>query len=99
MITAGFIVAGSTKIGKNLTTAGGTHVVGHVHITDNVVLTGRTGVVSSIEKPGIYGGFPHTTHKENLKIMSSLASLPKIRKQMTQILKHLGLNNENDEQI
>jgi len=94
LITAGFIIAGSSKVGRNLTTAGGTHVVGHVTITDNVILTGRTGVVSNIEKSGIYGGFPQTDHKESLRIMTSLASLPKIRKQVAQILKHLGLDKE-----
>lgn len=94
LITAGFIIAGSSKVGRNLTTAGGTHITGHVTVADNVILTGRTGVVSNIEKSGIYGGFPQTDHKESLRIMTSLASLPKIRKQVTQILKHLGLDKE-----
>lgn len=92
LITAGFIVAGSTKIGKQLVAAGSVGVLGHLNIADNVILTGRAGVVSSIDKPGVYGGFPQIEHKENLKIMMSQQSLPKIRKQVAKILKHLGLN-------
>lgn len=92
LIAAGFIVAGSTKIGKQLTAAGGVGVLGHLSIADNVILTGRAGVTSSIDKPGMYGGYPHTDHKENLKVMMSLQSLPKLRKQVAKILKHLGLN-------
>ncbi len=92
LIAAGFIVAGSTKIGRQVTAAGSVGVLGHLTVADNVILTGRTGVVSSIEKSGVYGGYPQIDHKENLKIMMSQQSLPKIRKQVAKILKHLGLN-------
>lgn len=91
LVAAGFIVAGSTKIGRQLTAAGSVGVNGHVTVADNVILTARTGVTSSIEKPGMYGGFPQTDHKENLKFMMSQSSLPKLRKQVAKILKHLGL--------
>lgn len=91
LITAGFIVAGSTVIGKNLTTGGGSHIVGHVQICDNVTLTGRTGVTSSIETPGVYGGFPQLPYKESLKVLISFEYLPKMRKQISSILRHLKL--------
>lgn len=91
LIAAGFIIAGSSQVGKNLIAAGSVGVLGHLKVTDNVILTARTGVTSSIDKPGMYGGYPHTDHKENLKIMISQQSLPKLRKQVAKILKHLGL--------
>lgn len=94
MITAGFVVAGSTKIGKQFIAAGNSGVLGHLTIADNVILTARTGVISSIDKPGMYGGYPQLEHKENLKIMMSQQSLPKLRKQVAKILKHLGLKEE-----
>lgn len=94
LLAAGFMVAGSTKIGKNLTSAGGVQVNGHISITDNVILTARSGIVGSLKEPGFYGGFPELPHKENLKVMMSLSSLPKIRKQVSKILKHLGLSEE-----
>lgn len=91
VIAAGFIVAGSTTIGKNLMSSGSVGVLGHLTIADNVILTGRTGVSKSIEKPGVYGGFPAVDHKENLKTMAAISNLTHMRKQVNTILKHLGL--------
>ncbi len=91
LVTAGFISAGSVIIGKNLTTGGGTHVGGHIQITDNVTLTARTGVMKTIETSGVYGGFPEIPHKDSLRVLASLQFLPKMRKQITAILKHLKL--------
>lgn len=96
MIAAGFMTAGSTQVGKNFLAAGHVDLNGHIKITDNVVLTARSGAISSIEKPGIYGGFPVEPHKDNLRTMSSLAHLKNLRKQVQKILKHLNLNNEGD---
>lgn len=90
-IAAGFIVAGSTKIGKNFMASGGVGVLGHLNIADHVILTARSGALSSIDKPGLYGGFPAIEQKENLKVLATLPHLPKIRKQISQIMKHLGL--------
>lgn len=91
VIAAGFIVAGSTIIGKNLMSSGGVGVLGHLKVTDNVILTARTGVINSIDKPGMYGGFPAVDHKENLKTMAAISNLTKMRKQLNAVLKHLGL--------
>lgn len=94
MITAGFIVAGSTIIGRNLMTAGGVHMVGHVKVTDNVILSGRAGVTSNIDKPGMYGGFPIEPHTDSIKTLSSLPHIKTLRKQVRRILKHLHLEDE-----
>lgn len=96
IITAGFIIAGSSKIGKNFMAAGGVHVNTHVTITDNVICAGRTGVASSIEQPGMYGGYPAIPMKDSLKVMSSLIHLPKIRKQLAALCKHLNFEQKND---
>jgi UDP-3-O-[3-hydroxymyristoyl] glucosamine N-acyltransferase len=90
-IAAGFIVAGSTKIGKNFMSSGNVGVLGHLKITDNVILTARTGVMESIHEPGVYGGYPAVPQTENLKVLASMPHLPKIKKQIAQIMKHLGL--------
>lgn len=96
MIAAGFMTAGSTKVGKNFLAAGSVNLNGHIHITDNVVLTARSGAISSIEKPGVYGGFPVESHKDNLRTMASLSQITTIRKQVQKILKHLKLTNEGE---
>lgn len=92
LITAGFIVAGSTKIGKNLTTAGGVHITGHVQVTDRVTLSGRAGVTNDITEPGVYGGFPLENHKDSIRTLISIPQIKILRKQVKQILKHLNLN-------
>lgn len=96
IITAGFIIAGSSKIGKNFMAAGGVHVNTHVTVADNVICSGRTGVASHIDQPGMYGGYPAIPMKDSLKVMSSLIHLPKIRKQLASLYKHLNLEQKND---
>ena len=49
-------VSGSTTIGKRCFIAGMVGFVGHLDITDDVMITGRTMVSSSIDKPGMYSG-------------------------------------------
>jgi len=94
LIAAGFIVAGSTHIGKNLTAAGGVHINGHIQVADHVILSGRAGVTNNITKSGIYGGFPLEPHKESIRTLTSLPHIKILRKQVKQILKHLNLNPE-----
>lgn len=47
-------IAGSTVIGKNCMIGGACMIVGHINITDQVMVTGGTGVSKSIDQPGIY---------------------------------------------
>ncbi len=47
-------MAGSTKIGKNCTLAGGVLVNGHIEITDNCHFNGGTVVTKGIREPGVY---------------------------------------------
>lgn len=94
LVAAGFIVAGSTRIGKNLMTSGGVHALGHLTIPDNVILSARAGVTQDIEKPGMYGGFPLESHKESIKTLMSVPHIKKLRKQVTKILNHLNIKDE-----
>lgn len=49
-------ISGSTSIGARCMIAGQVGVAGHLSICDDVVVTGRTFVNSSIRKPGYYSG-------------------------------------------
>jgi UDP-3-O-[3-hydroxymyristoyl] glucosamine N-acyltransferase len=91
MITAGFATAGSTVIDDNFVCGGRVAIADHVHITRNVTLAGASIVTGNIEEPGAYGGSPIQTMQEYLKSKASLVHLPKLRKQMSRVLKHLGL--------
>jgi UDP-3-O-[3-hydroxymyristoyl] glucosamine N-acyltransferase len=47
-------ISGSTRIGKRCMIGGQVGIAGHLEICDDVVLTGRTMVISSIREPGMY---------------------------------------------
>ena len=47
-------ISGSTVIGKRCMIAGAVGFVGHLHIADDVVITGQTMVNRSISEPGVY---------------------------------------------
>jgi len=51
-------VAGSSTIGSRCMIGGASIIAGHISICDNVLLAAGTGVASSIDQPGAYGGFP-----------------------------------------
>lgn len=51
-------IAGSTKTGRNVVMGGQAGVVGHLEITDYVMIATRGGVSKNIDKPGKYGGGP-----------------------------------------
>jgi len=91
--TAGFMMGGSTKIGRHFVTGGNTVVTAHVTVADNVTLQGRSSVTNDIREPGAYGGYPLQPLKEALKTAVSLAHLNELRKSVHRILKHLHLND------
>ncbi len=89
--TAGFMMGGSTKIGRNFMTGGNSVVTAHVKIADNVTLQGRSSVTNDILEPGAYGGYPLQPLKEAIKTAVSLSQLNEIRKNLYRVLKHLNL--------
>jgi UDP-3-O-[3-hydroxymyristoyl] glucosamine N-acyltransferase len=59
VIASGTGVSGSTTIGARCIVAGMVGFVGHIHICDNVVITGAAVVTKDITEPGVYtGAFP-----------------------------------------
>lgn len=51
-------ISGSTTIGSGCMIGGASIIAGHISICDHVMLAAGTGVASTIDKPGAYGGFP-----------------------------------------
>jgi len=74
-------IAGSTTIGNNVTMGGQVGVNDHVKICDNVVLGGKCGVISDIDEPGVYSGFPAIKHSSAMRAEASLRKLPDLLKQ------------------
>jgi UDP-3-O-[3-hydroxymyristoyl] glucosamine N-acyltransferase len=97
LFVSGIVFAGSTEVGDHNVYGGHSSISGHIKIADHVHLGGRAGVLSNIDKPGAYGGYPLQPLREHFKTQASLAHLPKIRKKIARIMKHLGLKDEESE--
>ncbi len=57
-------LAGSARIGKRCQIGGASSINGHIEITDDVIITGMSGVANSIKSPGVYSSaIPVTDNK------------------------------------
>lgn len=95
LITAGFMTAGSTTIGDRFSCGGDVVVADHITICDDVSLGGRSGVTKDITAPGAYTGYPLMPMKEGLKSIATIRELPRLRKEIQSLLKHLNLTKGN----
>jgi UDP-3-O-[3-hydroxymyristoyl] glucosamine N-acyltransferase len=83
-------IAGTTTIGKRCMIGGMVGIVGHLKITDDVIINATSTVNRSITKPGIYTGFfPLMTHSSWKKAGIWLTKLDKITKFLNIKLKNL----------
>jgi UDP-3-O-[3-hydroxymyristoyl] glucosamine N-acyltransferase len=96
IITGGAIAAGSVKIGSRCVIGGRTSMAGHLTVTDGCQFAALSGINSSVTEPGVYGGYPLQPVKDALKTTASIAQLPRMRRQITQILKALKLDSKVD---
>jgi UDP-3-O-[3-hydroxymyristoyl] glucosamine N-acyltransferase LpxD len=76
LVTAGFMTAGSTKIGARFISGGGAVVAGHIKICDNVQVGGFSAVTKSIDQPGQYAGNPLLPLSQFLKLKLAMTLLP-----------------------
>jgi UDP-3-O-[3-hydroxymyristoyl] glucosamine N-acyltransferase len=95
--TAGFMMGGSTKIGRQFVTGGNSVVTAHITVGDNVVLSGRSSVTNDIPHAGAYGGYPLQPLKEALRTAVSLGHLNEIRRNLKRVMKHLNLREETQQ--
>jgi UDP-3-O-[3-hydroxymyristoyl] glucosamine N-acyltransferase len=83
-------IAGSTIIGKRCMIGGAVGIVGHLKITDDVVINATSTVNRNITKPGIYTGFvPIMLHSEWKKVGIWLTKLDKIAELLKIKLKNI----------
>jgi UDP-3-O-[3-hydroxymyristoyl] glucosamine N-acyltransferase len=87
--TAGFMMAGSTKIGRNFSTGGNSVVSSHLTIADHVSLAGRSTVTNDISEPGEYGGYPLQPLRQALKTIATLGGLTEMRKNLARVMRRL----------
>jgi UDP-3-O-[3-hydroxymyristoyl] glucosamine N-acyltransferase len=89
--TAGFMMGGSTKIGRQFVTGGNSVVTAHITLGDNVTLQGRSSVTCDVPDAGSYGGYPLQPLKEAMKTAVNISHLNDIRKNLNRVMKHLHL--------
>jgi UDP-3-O-[3-hydroxymyristoyl] glucosamine N-acyltransferase len=93
--TAGFMMAGSTTIGRNFRTGGNSVVTAHLTLADDVALAGRSTVTNDITEAGQYGGYPLQPLQTALKTLVNLGRLNQLRKDLNRVLKHLKLSDQD----
>jgi UDP-3-O-[3-hydroxymyristoyl] glucosamine N-acyltransferase len=89
--TAGFMMAGSTTIGRRFMTGGNSVVSAHLTLADDVVLAGRSTVTSDVKEAGHYGGYPLQPIKEAMRTLAALGNVSGMRKSLNRVLRHLQL--------
>jgi UDP-3-O-[3-hydroxymyristoyl] glucosamine N-acyltransferase len=95
LYTAGFMMAGSTKIGRRFVTGGNSVVSAHLTIADNVSLQGRSNVTKSIGRSGAYGGYPLQPLQEALRTAVNVGHLSKLRRDLKKVMNHLNLTGDD----
>jgi len=92
--TAGFMMAGSTTIGRRFMTGGNSVVSAHLTLADDVVLAGRSTVTANVPEPGHYGGYPLQPMKDAMRTLASIGQLSEIRRKLNRVLKQLKLPDQ-----
>jgi UDP-3-O-[3-hydroxymyristoyl] glucosamine N-acyltransferase len=95
LYTAGFMMAGSTKIGRGFMTGGNSVVSAHLTLADNVHLAGRSTVTNNVPRAGAYGGYPLQRLPDALKTAVNTTRLAKLRRDLRKVMKHLGIKSED----
>jgi UDP-3-O-[3-hydroxymyristoyl] glucosamine N-acyltransferase len=72
-------IAGSVRIGRNCKIGGAAMIADHLSIADGVIISAGTGIMGSIDEPGIYTGIfpmlPNAEYKRVAVTMRRLVSL------------------------
>lgn len=90
-------IAGSTVIGRGNRIGGQVGVIGHLTLTENVIIHPQTGVSKNITKPGHYFGSPAKEHLTTLKQEAALNQLPQLLKEFRELKNKLDKVQQVDE--
>jgi UDP-3-O-[3-hydroxymyristoyl] glucosamine N-acyltransferase len=93
-------MAGSTVIGKRCQIAGDVGFSGHLTVCDDVVVTGRALITTSIGKPGVYSGhFPALPASEWRRAVAEFRRVGRLRARLRALERRLGLSIEGDDGV
>ena len=92
LITGGFAAAGSVTIGDGNVFGGRVSISDHVTIGDRMMFAGVSTITKSIDQPGgKFGGYPLQPLADFMRANATIAQLPRMRKQISQLMRKLGL--------
>lgn len=87
-------IAGSTRIGKRCMIGGAVGIAGHLEIVDDVVLLGRSMVIGSVTRKGVYGsGLPLDDAREWRKTVARVRRLDKYEQRIKALERRLGVSD------
>lgn len=90
VIAGGTMVGGSASIGKRCQIGGSVAIAGHITINDDVVITGKTTVIKSISKSGVYSsGTISDDNKKWRRNAARFRKLDEMAKTINKLKKHL----------
>jgi UDP-3-O-[3-hydroxymyristoyl] glucosamine N-acyltransferase len=91
-------ISGSTVIGRRCMIGGMVGIVGHLEICDDVALTGRTMVSSSIHQPGVYSSALHADEARRFRRNAArFQKLDELAKRVRRLEGATGEQGEDDE--
>jgi UDP-3-O-[3-hydroxymyristoyl] glucosamine N-acyltransferase len=91
LFAGGIVVGGSVTIGDNNVFGGRTTISDHITIGNNMRFAGLSGISKSVDEPGSgFGGYPLQPAHEFLKAVACIAHLPRMRRNVDQIMRKLG---------
>lgn len=82
-------IAGSCYIGKRVLISGQAAISDHVKVADDVVLVQRAGVISDIDKPGMYAGHPLQPVRQYFKNSALVMKLTEMKKRLDKLEKEI----------
>ncbi len=85
LLTAGLIVAGSTKLGNRVVASGSTGILDHLEICDDTVFVHRASVTKDITEPGVYAGMPAQPLAEYMKNQAAARRINDMRRSLRQL--------------
>ena len=91
VIAAGTVIGGSSIIGKRCQIGGAVAISGHLTVVDDVIITGKSMVIKSIKKSGVYSsGIAADENKKWRKNAARFRSLDEIAKKVSDLDKRLN---------
>jgi len=87
LLTAGFAIAGSSKVGDYCTFAGQVGIGPHLKIGNNSIVAAKAGVTKSLAGGKIYAGFPAREIRDYNRKQALISSIGKMRKDLDLLIR------------